>query len=161
MIYPDPVEFLLLSMPELKVDLEARVEDAYGYTWETASVCAKLMELGKTVKSDFTKGTPPFKKSKHILAVLEEFLQIHGDQDLHNSLQVCFFEGLLNKDSASESAFKTFISFLGPESVKVCKQNDAGWGCKTPFLYDTDTPSAKLSMKHRELIEGILNKKEL
>ena len=24
-----------------------------------------------------------------------------------------------------------------------------------------DTPSAKLSMKHRELIEGILNKKEL
>ena len=135
MSYPDPIDFLLLSMPKLKEDLEARLEDAYDYTLETASVCAKLMELARIVKDDFTKGTPPFQKSKQILAVLEEFLETYGDQDLHNSLQVCFFEGLLNKGRISDAAFKTFISFLGQESIKTCKQNDAGWGVKTPFLY--------------------------
>ena len=135
MIHPDPVDFLLLSMPELREDLEARLVGAYGYTWETAGVCAKLSRLAQIVIDDFRKGTPPFQKSKQILAILEEFLQIHGDQDLHNSLEVCFFEGLLNTEEVMGSGFKTFISFLGPESIKSCKQNDAFWEAKTPFLY--------------------------
>ena len=139
MIHPDPVDFLLLSMPELREDLEARLEDAYGYTWETAGVCAKLSRLAQIVIDDFRKGTPPFQKSKQILAILEEFLQIHGDQDLHNSLEVCFFEDmitpLIHGEENIKGPFKTFVSFLGPESVKCCQQNDAFWGTKSPFLY--------------------------
>ena len=159
MSYPDPVEFLLLSMPELKADLEDRLQKGYSQTYDSANVCGKLMELAQIVINDFEKGVSPFQKSKHILAVLEEFLQIHGDQDLHNSLEVCFFESLLNTGRISESAFKTFVSFLGPESIKSCQQNDKFWGTRTQFLYGPDTTSAKLSMKHRELIEGILSKK--
>ena len=83
MSYPDPIDFLLLSMPKLKEDLEARLEDAYDYTLETASVCAKLMELARIVKDYFTKGTPPFQKSKQILAVHEaSHLQIHDAEDI-------------------------------------------------------------------------------
>ena len=135
MIYPDPIDFLLLSMPELKADLEYRLEKGYDYTLETASVCAKLMQLAQIVIDDFEAGIPPFQKSKQILNVLEEFLQIHGDPNKSNSLEVCFFEDLLNTGRISDAAFKTFISFLGPESVKTCKQNDAFWGTKSPFLY--------------------------
>ena len=37
MSYPDPVELLLLSMPELKADLEDRLQKGYSQTYESAS----------------------------------------------------------------------------------------------------------------------------
>ena len=142
MSYPDPLEFLLRSMPELKADLEARLEEDYDYTLETASVCAKLMELARIVYDDLKEGVPPFEKSKQILSISEEFLKIHGDQDPQSSLEVCFFETMINplthREEDIQGPFKTFVSFLGPESIKTCQQNDAGWGARTPLLYSEE-----------------------
>jgi len=139
MSYPDPLEFLLLSMPELKSDLEGRLQTGYSQTYDSANVCGKLMELASIVKDDLKKGTPPFQKSKQILSILEEFMQIYGDQDQHSSLEVCFFETMINplthREEDIQGPFKTFVSFLGPESIKSCQQNDKFWGTKTPFLY--------------------------
>jgi hypothetical protein len=142
MSYPDPVEFLLLSMPELKADLDDRLQKGYSQTYDSANVCGKLMELADIVLDDLRKGMAPFQKSKQILAVLEEFLQIHGDQDPHSSLEVCFFETmitpLIHGEENIQGPLKTFVSFLGPESIKSCQQNDTFWGTKTPFLYGPD-----------------------
>jgi hypothetical protein len=97
------------------------------------------MELADIVLDDLRKGDPPFQKSKKILCLLEKFLQQHGDQDRHNSLEVCFIEDmitpLIHGKGNIQGPFKTFVSFLGPESIKCCQKNDAFWGTKSPFLY--------------------------
>ena len=66
-----------------------------------------------------------------------ENLVLYGDENVSNAVSLCFLESLINSSGnrPNELPYESYISLLGAESRKVCKDLDEFWGAKTPGLW--------------------------
>ena len=139
MITKNPINFLFKAIPSLEREIKEYFEMWDGRPFSSLSLCGQLMALADLIVDSLTK-KKNLKKVKNILIEIERFIVCHGDISKENSLEVCFFETIINPLTHDKKdikgPFKFFVQNLGPESLKLCKQNDAFWGGKSPYLWN-------------------------
>ena len=139
MMTNNPMHFLFKELSFLEEDIKEYFKIWDGRPYDSLSICGQIMALADMIKKNLRDNKNSFKVKK-ILEKVENFIDIYGDKDIENSLEVCLFETIINalthEEKDIKGPFKDFVQLLGPESLKLCKQNDNFWGTKSPYLWN-------------------------
>ena len=129
----DLVDQILKKLPEIPPGM---LSNLFYDSLEKATFSMKLSPLSHVAR-DMLREKPEAPELKIIFNMIEDFLP-QATRDQRGTIEVFFFENFLNAltdDSPENKApYKRFLSLLGPESRKLCQENDSFWGTKSPDL---------------------------